>query len=315
MNKPIFTIIYSIALFAFGALAHALFAEPNTQIAPLKSDEFEAAAITNVQTNHSKEPISIQPITEIKTGDAVNCEAVETQLNELKEQVEEQAQHKINLERAKALRKKLYSYQDENLAEQRMLDKIGALSDEIAGAIGLSREEFEALNKILLEREQAEKQNKEDYYAQTKNSELHLSSSDKKALLERRMQIEKDILQQFETQVVSALSPESVEKYRNYEKQKVQNHYDTTKARRMREVSVFIDGLEEYKKLEIADYINSQVLDLDSVKLGAYQGRMAAMKYDRPLSQRELKAFLKQTLTSSQYEQYIANQKLMRLRR
>ncbi|MDE3273327.1 hypothetical protein [Pseudoalteromonas sp. G4] len=315
MNKPIFTIIYSIALFAFGVLAHALFAEPNTQIAPLKSDEFEASVITDLQVSQPYEPISSQPITKLKEGGTVNCEAVETQLNALNKQAEEQAQHKINLERAKELRKKLYSYQDDNLAEQRMLDKIGALSAEIAGAIGLSREEFEALNKILLEREQAEKQNKEDYYAQTKNSELPLSSSEKKALLERRMQNEKDILQQFEAQVVSALSSESVEKYRNYEKQKVQNHYDTTKARRMREVSVFIDGLEEYKKLEIADYINSQILDLDSVKLGAYLGRMAAMKYDRPLSQRELKTFLKQTLTSSQYEQYIANQKLMRLRR
>lgn len=144
---------------------------------------------------------------------------------------------------------------------------------------------------------------------------MFLSSSEKKALFERRRQNEKDILQEFETQVINALSPESVEKYRNYEKQKVQNHYNRINASRLRDVSVFIDDLEDYKKLEIANYINNWQLYLDSIKLGAYQGRMAAMKYDRPLSQRELKSFLKQTLTPSQYEQYIANQKLIRLRR
>ena len=157
MNKPIFTVIYSIALFAFGALAHALFAEPNVQIAPLKSDEFEASATTDLQVSKPYEPISSQPITKINTDEMVNCEAVESQLNTLKNQAEEQAQHKHKLEKAKVLRDKLYNYQDENLAELRMLDKVGALSAEIAGAIGLSREEFEALNEILIERQQAEK--------------------------------------------------------------------------------------------------------------------------------------------------------------
>lgn len=129
-------------MFAFGALTHALFAEPNTQIAPLKSDEFEASFITDLQVSQPYKPISSQPITKLNTDEMVNCVAVESQLNTLNKQAEEQAQHKHKLEKAKVLRDKLYNYQDENPAELRMLDKVGALSAEIAGAIGLSREEF-----------------------------------------------------------------------------------------------------------------------------------------------------------------------------
>lgn len=70
MNKPVLSIIYSIALFAFGALAHAIFAEPNTQITPLKSNEFEASHITDVQAKQPYEPISILPITQLNTGDS-----------------------------------------------------------------------------------------------------------------------------------------------------------------------------------------------------------------------------------------------------
>lgn len=316
MNKPVLLVVYTVTVFSLGAAAHALFAKPNVDTITLSSNA-KTASKSEVLTQQGAEQSINSSAVNGSASQAAQCETAQAELLALSEQLEEEkaaeSQEQIKQAKAKALRDKLFARADSALDEQRLLDKIGALSAEIAAAIGLSSEEFQALNEILLDKERADQQARDDLRALLGNPDNKLSSSDKSALRMQQQQKQQANLAQYESQVVSALSAESVQKYRDYEKQKVQAHYDNSNARKLREVGVFIDDLEEYKKQEIADYFASQKLDLNAVKLGTYQGRFGRMIYNRPFSGRDFKEFLKQSLTESQYNQYIANQELVRL--